>query len=168
MQSYKTQVLENRTPYWNALFTNFQNDTDITSTRQSNWTPLINLLTFPNFHLWKYVPFKLNFLPHPRMSDWRNVDPVLFNSFWMNQAYSSYICQTTFESCEHIKNFHTCQADFCLAKTSLLLFVQNIYSNLAIISFHEKRKGANTFKQQHYSEKKCLVYQTEQSHSRYG
>jgi hypothetical protein len=53
-------------------------------------------------------------------------------------------------------------------KELTLLFVQNIYSNLAIISFHETGKGANTFKQQHYSEKKCLVYQTEQSHSQYG
>lgn len=54
MQSYKIQVLENRTPNWNALFTNFQNDRDITSTRQSSKTvkldtSLINLLTFPIF-----------------------------------------------------------------------------------------------------------------------
>jgi hypothetical protein len=167
MQSYKIQVLENRTPNWNALSTNFQNDRHHFHQTVKLDTSLINLLTFPNFHLWKYVPITFHFLPHPWMSDWKNVDLALFNFMWMNQAYSSYICQTTFESYEHFKNFYTCQADFCLEKTSFLLFVQNINSNLAIISFHETRKGANTFKQQHYSEKKCLVYQPEQSHSQY-
>jgi hypothetical protein len=58
------------------------------------------------------------------------------------------------------RTFNTCQADFCLAKKSFLLFVQNIYNNLTKISIHETRKGAITFKQQHSSEKKCLLYQS--------
>jgi hypothetical protein len=142
-------VLENRIPNWNALVTNFQNDTDITSTRQSSETvkldtSLINLLTY-----WIIIyenMYQLSLISsHIHEHQTEGMLILLCSVLFGWTKHTHHICHTTFESCEHFKNFHTCQVDFCLAKTSFLLFVQNIYSKLAIISFHETRKGANTF-----------------------